>query len=125
MCERKVFCERCRSDAAFTVIEKQMEGMIKGEGYSYLGKEAYCVNCGSEIYVDEINDFNLKALYDQYRERNDIVPLEMILAIPEKYAIGKRPISLLLGWGEQTFSRYCDGDMPMKQYSDWRGRCCN
>ena len=42
----------------------------------------------------------------------------MILEIPEKYAIGKRPLSLLLGWGEQTFSRYCDGDMPTKQYSE-------
>lgn len=34
------------------------------------------------------------------------------------FKIGKRPLSLLLGWGEQTFSRYCDGDMPTKQYSD-------
>lgn len=118
MSERKVFCEECRNDVTFTVIEKQMEGNIKGEKYSYIGKEAHCVDCGSEIYVAEINDFNLKALYDAYRERNNIVSLEVILAIPEKYAIGKRPLSLLLGWGEQTFSRYCDGDMPTKQYSE-------
>jgi len=44
--------------------------------------------------------------------------LEKILEIPQKYNIGKRPISLLLGWGEMTFTRYCDGDMPTKQYSD-------
>lgn len=118
MSEKKVFCEECRSDIVFTVTEKQMEASIKGEKYIYMGKEAHCADCGSEIYVDEINDFNLKALYDAYREKNDIVSLEMILAIPEKYAIGKRPLSLLLGWGEQTFSRYCDGDMPTKQYSD-------
>lgn len=118
MSEKKVFCEECRSDVVFTVIEKQMEANVKGEKYIYMGKEAHCTDCGSEIYVDEINDFNLKALYDAYREKNDIVSLEIILAIPEKYAIGKRPLSLLLGWGEQTFSRYCDGDMPTKQYSD-------
>lgn len=118
MSERKVFCEECRNEVAFTVTTKQMKGTIKGEKYAYVGKESHCIDCGSEIYVDEVNDFNLKALYDAYRERNDIVPLETILAIPEKYAIGKRPLSLLLGWGEQTFSRYCDGDMPTKQYSD-------
>lgn len=118
MSERKVFCEECRNDVAFTIIEKQMEGTIKGEKYNYIGKEAYCVDCGSEVYFDEVNDFNLKALYDVYREKNDIASLETILAIPEKYAIGKRPLSLLLGWGEQTFSRYCDGDIPTKQYSD-------
>ena len=41
-----------------------------------------------------------------------------ILEIPQKYNIGKRPLSLLLGCGEMTFSRYYDGDMPTKQYSD-------
>ena len=25
---------------------------------------------------------------------------------------------MLLGWGEQTYSRYCDGDIPNKQYLD-------
>ena len=118
MSERKVFCEECRNDVAFTVVEKQMESSIKGEKYTYMGKEARCVDCGSEIYVAEVNDFNLQVLYDAYREKNEIISLERILAILEKYAIGKRPISLLLGWGEQTFSRYCDGDMPTKQYSD-------
>lgn len=118
MSEKKVFCEKCRDDVGYIVSEKQLEGNIKGEKYSYMGKEAHCAQCGSEIYVDEINDYNLKALYDSYRIRNDIVSLEVILKIPEKYSIGKRPLSLLLGWGEQTFSRYCDGDMPTKQYSD-------
>jgi uncharacterized phage-associated protein len=44
--------------------------------------------------------------------------LEKIIKIPLKYNIGKRPLSLLLGWGEMTFSRYCEGDLPTKQYSD-------
>lgn len=118
MSERKVFCECCRDNVAFTVNDKEMKGTIKGEPYSYIGKEAHCIHCGSEIYVAEINDMNLKALYDVYRVKNNIIPLETILEIPEQYAIGKRPLSLLLGWGEQTFSRYCDGDMPTRQYSD-------
>ena len=49
----------------------------------------------------------------------------MICAIPEKYDIGKRPLSLLLGWGELTFSRYCDGDIPTRQYSDILQRIYN
>ncbi|QOV18826.1 DUF4065 domain-containing protein [Blautia liquoris] len=118
MNERIVFCEECRNDVSYTVIEKQMTGTIKDEKYIYMGKEAHCAECGSEVYVDEINDYNLRALYDQYRKKHDIISLDELLKIPEKYAIGKRNLSLLLGWGEQTFSRYCDGDMPTKQYSD-------
>ncbi len=118
MNERKIFCDECRNDVTFVVTNKQMDGTIKGEKYSYLGKAANCVDCDSEIYVEEINDYNLKALYDRYRGKNGIISLDKILKISEKYAIGKRPLSLLLGWGEQTFSRYCDGDVPTKQYSD-------
>jgi putative zinc finger/helix-turn-helix YgiT family protein len=118
MNEKKVFCTECRNDVNYTIIEEKIEGTIKGEEYSYIGEVAYCSDCGSEIYVPEINDFNLKALYDVYRERKNIISLDLILEIPKKYKIGKRPFSLLLGWGEQTFSRYCQGDMPTKIYSE-------
>lgn len=114
----KVFCEECRKDVDFRVNGKQLTGNIKGEVYKYKGKVAHCAECGAKIYVAEINDFNLRALYDEYREKNDIISLNKILEICSKYNIGKRPLSLLLGWGEQTFSRYCDGDIPTRQYSD-------
>lgn len=118
MKEKKVFCEECRKDVNFAVEDKQMEGTIKGISYKYMGKIARCTDCQSEIYVAEVNDYNLKALYDEYRKKNNIISLEEILEISQKYGIGKRPLSLLLGWGEHTFSRYCDGDIPTKQYSE-------
>lgn len=118
MIKNFVFCEECHNDVDYTVTEELMVGKIKGVEYHYTGKEAKCACCGTRIYVPEINDFNLRTLYDVYRKENGIVSLDIILAIPEKYSIGKRPLSLLLGWGEQTFSRYCDGDMPTKQYSE-------
>lgn len=114
----KVFCENCRNDVEYSVIEEQMIGTIKGETYTYTGKVAKCKECKSDIFVNSISDYNLKALYDVYREKNGIISLEKILEICEKYNISKRPLSLLLGWGEQTYSRYCNGDIPSKQYSD-------
>lgn len=117
MARNLIFCEECRDDVEYTITEVPMVGKIKDIEYSYTGKEARCIHCNTRVYVPEINDFNLKALYEVYRKENGIVSLDVILAIPKKYAIGKRPLSLLLGWGEQTFSRYCDGDMPTKQYS--------
>lgn len=114
----KVFCEECRNDVNFAVEFKQMEGTIKGISYKYMGKIARCTDCQSEIYVAAVNDYNLKALYDEYRKKNNIISLEEILEISPKYDIGKRPLSILLGWGEHTFTRYCDGDIPTKQYSE-------
>lgn len=118
MTKNLVFCENCRNDVSYTTTTVSMTGTIKGIEYQYTGKEAHCTDCGALVYTPEINDYNLKALYDEYRTAHGIISLEHILEIPEKYAIGKRPLSLLLGWGEQTFSRYCDGDMPTKQYSE-------
>ena len=125
MTQKKIFCEECRNDVDYMITEVPMTGTIKKTTYHYTGKEAHCHDCGSLLYVPKINDYNLKALYDVYRTANGIIPLEHIMAIPEKYAIGKRPLSLLLGWGEQTFSRYYDGDIPTKQYSDMLTRLYN
>ena len=118
MTRNLIFCEECRDDVEYTITEVPMIGKIKGIEYHYIGKEVRCVKCNTSVYVPEINDSNLKALYEVYRKENGIVSLDVILAVPKKYAIGKRPLSLLLGWGEQTFSRYCDGDIPTKQYSE-------
>ncbi|MFW0894305.1 type II TA system antitoxin MqsA family protein [Gardnerella sp. Marseille-Q9181] len=114
----KTFCEECRNDVEYSTKSVPMTASIKGKQYSYTGTEAHCKECGSAVYVPEIIDANLRALYDEYRKENNIIPLDEIKKIPAKYSIGKRPLSLLLGWGEQTFSRFADGNIPSKQYSD-------
>lgn len=121
----KTFCEECRNDAEYTTASVPMTGTIKGKEYHYTGTEARCADCGNLVFVPEISDDNLRSLYNVFREENGIVSLDVICAIPEKYDIGKRPLSLLLGWGELTFSRYCDGDIPTRQYSDILQRIYN
>lgn len=114
----KVFCEECRKDTDYNLETVLMKGNLKGEEYEYSGEKAVCATCRNEVYVADVEDKNLRLLYDAYRQKNGILSLEKILEISQRYNIGKRPLSLLLGWGEMTFSRYCDGDMPTKQYSE-------
>lgn len=121
----KTFCEECRNEVEYSTKSVPTTASIKGKQYSYTGTEAHCKECGSAVYVPEIIDANLRALYDEYRKENNIIPLDEINEIPAKYSIGKRPLSLLLGWGEQTFSRFADGDIPSKQYSDILQRIYN
>lgn len=118
MNSRMVFCPECRKDVKYTLREQTETATLKGESFDVVSKIAYCDECGIDVYVPEIEDENLKNLYDAYRKRHNIISLADIRAIPEKYNMGKRPLSLLLGWGEQTFSRYYDGDMPSRQYSE-------
>lgn len=114
----KGFCEKCRDMVEYYVKTVDKEKEIKGRKLKYVGKVAYCDECEEEIFVPEIRDYNLRALDDAYREAENLIKVDDIEQILEKYDIGKRPLSLLLGWGEGTLTRYVGGDTPTKPYSD-------
>ena len=114
----KVFCEECRKFVEYDVFEELVTVTLKNTEIRYKEKYAKCKECGCDIFVEELNDLNLRAVNDKYREINDIMSLAKVIEIPEMYNIGKRPLSLLLGWGEQTYTRYCDDYIPLPQYSD-------
>ena len=115
--ENKIYCEFCDKYQNYHIVDKEFCNCLKGKKYKYIGKAALCNECNNELYLGEINDYNLKALYNEYRIYNRILSLENIKDIPKKYNIGIRPLSKLLGWGELTYTRYIDGDMPSKEYS--------
>jgi len=47
-----------------------------------------------------------------------VISKNEIEEILKKYNIGKKPLSLVLGWGEITIIRYLDGGIPDKLHSD-------
>ncbi len=114
----KGFCENCRDMVDCGEKNVNKEKSIKGKTVRYAGKEAYCEECKEEIFAAEIRDYNLMQLDAAYREAEDLIKVTDIERILERYDIGKRPLSLLLGWGEGTLTRYVDGDTPSKPYSD-------
>jgi len=66
MTNRFVFCPECRQDVKFSVKEKPDSAKLKGKVFEFIAKIAYCDECGAEVYVPEIEDENLKTLYDAY-----------------------------------------------------------
>ena len=119
MTNREVqFCPGCFHSSTYTVKRETETINLKGEQYDVSQTLAFCDRCGHELLVDELTTENAQVLYDAYRVRHGIISLEDIRRIPQKYNIGKRPLSRILGWGENTLSRYIDGDIPSKQYSD-------
>ena len=84
------FCENCRDDVKYVMKEEKMVGTLKGVQYEYVGKQAYCADCDAPVFLQELNDDNLEALYEVYRETNGIISLDKVREIPKKYAIGKK-----------------------------------
>jgi len=123
--EGKIFCTECRVDVAYTIKRQKMNSNLRGQKIEYEGEAAYCESCGCELWLPDLHDANLEALYDEYRKQNNLATPEIISGIMAKYNIGKRPLSLLLGWGEQTISRYLGGGIPSREYSDEILKICN
>ena len=46
-----------------------------------------------------------------------VITAEEIREIPRRYRIGKRPLSLMLGWGELTYTRLLDGNKPSEAHA--------
>ncbi len=118
MDKKTTFCEECRDFVEYTISDVPLIGKIKGDEYKYSGKEVRCNRCGSLCYLPEINDYNLKALYDTYRTKNGIISLEKIRELPERCGVNKESLPSVLGLDEQTFLRYWDGDIPSKEHNE-------
>ena len=114
----KLYCEICRDFVEYEISDKKLEIAVKGVTYYFDGKEATCSHCGMEVDHADIMDDNIASFNAEYRRVNGIVSMDIIKQIPLKYNIKKRPLSLILGWGEHSFTRYYNGDNPTKPYSD-------
>jgi putative zinc finger/helix-turn-helix YgiT family protein len=116
--EMKAFCEECRDYVEYQIKEIDRTKEIKGRVIHFTEKIAYCSECGGEIFVSELRDENLAALDSSFRLVEGLITVPEIHDMLETYYIGKRPMSLLLGWGETTLTRFLNGDIPSKTYSD-------
>ncbi|HEX9027435.1 MAG TPA: type II TA system antitoxin MqsA family protein [Clostridium sp.] len=113
-----VFCEYCMNENEYKVHKENKTSTLKDEEISYMVKEAVCNNCGNEVFVSDICDYNLKNLYEEYRKNHNIIKAIELQRIIIKYSINDKALSLLLGWKRETVSRYLEGDMIRNSHSD-------
>lgn len=113
-----IYCNECKEFLPFVLTESQLTASMRGLSFSYRGFVCRCEKCHTPSYPLFVEDYNLNAKYEAYRSNAGILSLAKIREIPEKYNIGVRPLSLILGWGEQTFTRFYNGELPSEKYSD-------
>lgn len=112
------YCEICDGFKNYEIVDEEVENKLNGETVKFKGKVARCSECGSELYDEEVLEFNIKELNRAYREMMGLIQIEEMKELLTKYNVGKRPLSILMGWGEVTLTRFFDGMIPSKVYSD-------
>ena len=112
------FCIECRKDTEYSLQKKNITKIIKDKEYTFELTIAVCKECGEEMSIPGLIDTNIQEMDEQYREMEGIISIEEIEKLMKLYKIGKAPLSLALGFGEVTITRYLAGQIPSKDYSD-------
>ena len=118
MRERKDFCTECRRETNYTLKKIKINQTIREKEYTFEITAAFCNECGGEMGIPGLMDYNVKEMDEQYRKAEEIITVEDIERLMKLYNIGKAPLSLALGFGEVTITRYLAGQVPSKEYSD-------
>lgn len=118
MKERREFCIECRKDTEYNLQKKDVVKIIRGKEYTFSITVALCTECGEEMSIPGLIDKNVQEIDEQYRAAEGLVSIEDIEKLMKIYKIGKAPLSLALGFGEITITRYLEGQVPSKEYSD-------
>lgn len=112
------YCDYCLKDVDCEYKERNKVEVIDGVRVEFLEKYYICSECGNEFYGD-LHDYNIQNVNEKLRESKEIITIKEIEKIIEKYNIGKKPLSLVLGLGEVTITRYLDGQNPTRENSEF------
>jgi uncharacterized phage-associated protein len=115
---RKDFCIECRRNTEYILQKKNIVKKIKEKEYTFSVTSAVCSECGEEMSLPGLIDKNVQEIDEQYRSMEGLISVTDIEKLLKIYKIGKAPLSLALGFGEVTVTRYMEGQIPSKEYSD-------
>lgn len=113
----KKFCEHCLKEVNCKLEEKEKEFFIDSNKVSFLEKYYICEECNNKFF-DDLHDSNINKANEAIRNMYKVITKEKIEEILTKYNIGKKNLSLILGLGEITITRYIDGQNPTKENSE-------
>ncbi len=112
------FCTVCRKNTEYILQKQNIKKIMKDKEYTFSITAAVCNECGKEMSIPGLIDKNIQEVDEQYRTYEGIVSIDDIEKLMKLYKIGKGPLSLALGFGEVTVTRYLLGQIPSKEYSD-------
>lgn len=102
----KRLCTCCMEEHEVKTVLVPEQTIFKNIKVSYDALYSYC-DAAEELYMDEKqmqeNDLRLK---DAYRKKEGLLTSFEISAIRAKYGISQNDLSVLLGWGGKTITRY-------------------
>ena len=114
----ETYCFHCRQYHEYRRDRLSEEETIKGITFSASQWHCFCQNCGEEVFPEPEMDENTLIAHEAYRKAMGVITIEEMQKVLDTYKIGARPLSLLLGWGENSIERQMKHVIPSREYSD-------
>lgn len=113
----KKYCEECGREVGTKIITKKECYDVCGEQFEVDAQVLVCIECGEELYCEELDDATLVCAYNEYRRRHKLLLPEEIKKIREQYGLSQRSFAKLLNWGDKTICRYENGSVQDKAHN--------
>ena len=85
---KTIYCGKCQCGQEYHIIENvNYEMEYDNNLIKYVGKKAVCVQCGEELFVEEIEEYNQNAFEEAYKQQLEIISTDQIDEILKKYNI--------------------------------------
>lgn len=103
------YCVHCREERELRIETRTEVFDVRGEATTTETNVAVCTQCGTELFLEELEEGNLRRAFDSYRANHQMLTAGEIRAIRERYQLAQGELAALLGWGRVTISRYENG----------------
>lgn len=108
--ERVIECAFC--DGKAHLISEQKERVFRKETFITFEHYYKCEACQEEFTTTETDNLNVSQIFNQYREKHNILFPEQIIALREKYNLPAAKMGLILGFGANIYGSYEKGEIP-------------
>lgn len=111
------YCDSCQKMVVTRILNTNETYEIFGEKIDVDAKVRTCLECGEQLYDEELDNVTLVNAYNIYRQRHKLLTAEEIRQIREQYGLSQRGFSKLLNWGDKTIHRYENGSLQDKAHN--------
>lgn len=85
---------------------------FRKEEFNYFHLNYYCEDSGEFFTTTDLDELNLNQVYNQYRDKHNILFADEIKNIRDKYDLSANKMSQILGFGINSYRNYEKGEVP-------------
>lgn len=100
------------ADCEAILFAEKRYGKVRGEVFTFTFVGYKCEKTGEIFTTIQQEEVNLSQIYNQYRDAHDIPYADEIRNIRKSYGVSASKMSQILGWGENQYRLYENGDIP-------------